>query len=88
MDVERANNYLENSLEQYKGIYPLVNEDIEELEKAMGRYEIAIRKVIACLDTPNTDFNYNAEQLQELIDSVFEKHEKVDKLRQRKLFQD
>ncbi|MGA4718979.1 hypothetical protein [Fictibacillus nanhaiensis] len=60
-DVKRHRNYLVNSLETYKSISPLVQDDIKDIEQAMARYEIAVRKVISTFDNPNTNFDYNAK---------------------------
>ncbi|MEC1726935.1 hypothetical protein P9E34_19690 [Schinkia azotoformans] len=87
-DVERHENYLKSTIGIYQKTYPLVKDDILDLEKAMGKFEIAVRKVIACFDNYNSDFNYNEEQLMSLIESVFNYHEQVDNLRTRKAMQD
>lgn len=87
-DVERHENYFLGTLEQLKKNFDLVNEDIDDLEKAMGRFEIAVNKVIACYDNPRCEFKFNAIQLNNLINKVFKYHELVDVIRQRKLFQD
>lgn len=87
-DVEQHKNYILNSLKMYKEIYPLVQEDIENVERAMARLEIAVRKVIQNYDNPYADFNYTADELQLLIDDVFTQHENVNKLTLRKLYQD
>lgn len=87
-DVTLHENYLLTVLEQLKRNFNLVSEDIEDLEKAMARYEIAVRKVIACFDNPHCNFIYNANELNELIEKVFKYHNSVDKLVQRKLYQD
>jgi hypothetical protein len=87
-DVERAKAGIFNRLDQYKKVYPLVRDDIEDLERAAAQFEIAVRKVIQCLDNPNTDFNYSVEELQRLIDSVFECQDKVNEFAVRKAMQD
>ncbi|WML26268.1 hypothetical protein [Neobacillus sp. OS1-33] len=87
-DVVRHENYFLGTLEQLRKNYDLVEEDIEDLGKAMARFEIAVKKVIACNDNPHCEFEYNASQLNELIQKIFKYHALVDKINQRKLFQD
>jgi DNA repair ATPase RecN len=87
-DVEIAENHIKSRIESLKKIYPLVSEDIEDLEKAVARFEIAVCKVIQCFDNHYTDFNYNAKELEELINKVFEYQKACDEVAQRKLFQD
>jgi hypothetical protein len=87
-DVERHRNYLVNTLKTYKSISPLVQDDIKDVETAMARYEIAVNKVIQTYNNVYTDFNYTAEELNNLINDVFVQHDNVNKLLMRKLFQD
>jgi hypothetical protein len=87
-DVERAKAGIYYRLEQYKKVFPLVHDDIIDLEKAVAQYEIAVKKVIQCWDNPHVAFNYSIEEFQELIDFVFESHDKVDELAYRKAMQD
>jgi hypothetical protein len=87
-DVESAKAAIFNRFDQYKKVSPLVRDDINELERAAAQFEIAIRKVIQNLDNPNTDFNYSFEELQGLIDSVFECQDKVNEFAVRKAMQD
>lgn len=87
-DVERHRNYLVNSLISYKSISPLVQEDIKDIEQAMAKYEIAVRKVIATCDNPNNGFDYQPTELNNLIEDVFLQQKNVNKLLMRKLFQD
>ncbi|MEK4449409.1 MULTISPECIES: hypothetical protein [Paenibacillus] len=58
------------------------------MERAAAQFEIAVKKVIQCLDNLHTDFNYSVEELQGLIDSVFDCHDKVNELAIRKAMQD
>jgi ABC-type transporter Mla subunit MlaD len=87
-DVERHRNYLVNTLKTYKSISPLVQDDIKDVETAMARYEIAVNKVIQTYNNVYTDFNFTAEELNNLINDVIVQHENVNKLLMRKLFQD
>lgn len=87
-DVEQVKAGIYNRFGQYKKVSPLVRDDIEDLERAAAQYEIAVRKVIQNFDNPNTDFNYSVEELQGLIDSVFECQDKVNELAVRKAMQD
>ncbi|MGO4731097.1 hypothetical protein [Paenibacillus sp. 2KB_22] len=87
-DVEHARASIYNRFDQYKKVYPLVRDDIEDMERAAAQFEIAVRKVIQNFDNPNTDFNYSVEELQGLIDSVFECQDKVNEAAIRKAMQD
>ncbi|WP_238651794.1 hypothetical protein [Paenibacillus piscarius] len=87
-DVERAKAGIYNRFDQYKKVYPLVQDDIEDLERAVAQFEIAVRKVIQNFDNPNINFNFTAEELQGLIDSVFECQDKVNEVAVRKAMQD
>jgi hypothetical protein len=86
-DVERHRNYLVRSLNYYKKVSPLEQDDIKDIEQAMGRYEIAVIKIIQTCDFPSTDFNYSAEELNNLINDVFTQQENVYNLLMRKLYQ-
>ncbi|MCE4052011.1 hypothetical protein [Bacillus sp. Au-Bac7] len=85
-DVEIARNRVESTLKMLKNIFPLERVDIEELELEMGKYEIAVGKVIQNYEYGM--FDYNAEELQELIDSIFLYYKKIDEVGMRRLFQD
>jgi pyruvate/2-oxoacid:ferredoxin oxidoreductase beta subunit len=85
-DVEIARNRVQTTLEMLKKVWPLERVDIEELEQEMGKYEIAVGKVIQNYEYE--DFDYNVEELQELIDSIFIYYKKIDEVVMRRLFQD
>ncbi len=87
-DVESAKAGIYNRFDQYKKVYPLVQDDIVDLERAAAQFETAVRKVIQNFDNPNADFNFTAEELQGLIDSVFECQDKVNEVAYRKAMQD
>ncbi|WP_419885694.1 hypothetical protein [Paenibacillus sp. B-A-8] len=87
-DVEYTKAGIFNRLAHYKKVYPLVRDDDVDMERAAAQFEIAVKKVIQCLDNPHTDFNYSVEELQGLIDSVFDCHDKVNELAIRKAMQD
>jgi hypothetical protein len=87
-DVERAEAGIFNRINKYKKIFPLVRDDIIDMEKAAAQFEISVKKVIQCWDNPYTDFNYTVEEFQTLIDKVFECHDKVNELVYRKAMQD
>jgi hypothetical protein len=87
-DVESAKAGIYNRFDQYKKVYPLVRDDIVDLERAAAQFETAVRKVIQNFNNPNTDFNYSVEELQGLIDSVLECQDKVNELTVRKAMQD
>lgn len=85
-DVERAYNGIKNTIKFYSEIYPLVREDIVRLEKYCGEYEIAVIKVIQCFDICN--FDYTANELQRLIDSIYVLYKEVGDIQMRLACQD
>ncbi|MFV2049637.1 hypothetical protein CJ195_21890 [Bacillus sp. UMB0899] len=88
-DVEIAQNHVVSRINEYKNAkYRLVEEDILDLERSIGEYEIAVKKVLQCYSHANFDFDYTAEELQELIDNIFKYHEKLTEVSMRKAFQD
>lgn len=87
-DVEKAKNYIENTINYYKTIYPLVKEDIEELELGIGKYETTIHKVIQCYDNPNCNFDYTKEELVDLIGNLDKYDTQISELKMRKACQD
>lgn len=87
-DVEYAKVGIYNRLAHYKKVYPLVGDDVIDIERATAQFEIAVKKVIQCWDNPHMDFNYSVEELQGLVDSVFDCHDKVNELAIRKAMQD
>ncbi|WP_160045673.1 hypothetical protein [Paenibacillus sp. USDA918EY] len=87
-DIQLAEANVRGRLNTYSKIYPLVNDDIEDLGKAMARYETAVRKAIQCYDLSDGRFAYSTEELQGLINSVFEYQEKVEQVMWRKAVQD
>jgi hypothetical protein len=87
-DVEIAERHVITRLDTYKKTYPLHEDDIVDLEKAIGRYELAVKKVIQCYKYTSNDFDYTAEELQMLIDKIFEFYSKLDELKIRKACQD
>jgi hypothetical protein len=68
-DVAIAEQCIVNLLKAYSDIIVLPC-DIDELEKAFGIYEIAVRKVFLCYNNTDFDFDYSANQLQSLINKV------------------
>lgn len=87
-DVERAYNYIKNSIDTYKEVYPLVYDDIIRLEKALGEYEIAVSKVLNCFDNPKCNFIYTADELQKLIDNLDEFEKSISEIKMRHACQD
>lgn len=85
-DVEMAKNEIEYDLDYYSKIHPLIREDMEQIEKSLGKYEIAICKILQCYDIID-DFNYSAEELKELIDNRFEYEKELSELRMRMMCQ-
>ncbi|MEH7525816.1 hypothetical protein V7149_21480 [Bacillus sp. JJ1503] len=88
-DVEISENHVISRIDEYKNAtYKLVQEDILDLERAIGRYEIAVKKVIQCYGHNDFDFDYTSEELQSLIDKIFEFHEQLKEILFRKACQD
>ncbi|HBJ1649383.1 hypothetical protein [Clostridium botulinum] len=87
-DVERNKRYIENTISYYKTVYPLVLEDIDEIELAIGKYETTIHKIIQCYDNPHCDFYYSREELMELIDNIDKYNIQLGELKMRKVCQD
>lgn len=88
-DVERASNYVKNIIKHYQDFKyfkdKLVDYDIKELEKALGRYQIAVHKVLQCYENP--EFDYSAEELMELINNVDLFEEKINFIETKKSWQ-
>lgn len=88
-DVEGALNYVNNLIQYFENFnYDLVNDDIDSLEKALGRYEEAIHKVLACFDNPHCNFNYSADELMQLINNWDTFAKKISAIHMRKMCQD
>lgn len=70
-DVLLEKKGIENRLQSYKEVYPLVAEDIIDIERSLARYEIAIGKVIQC----PSKFSFTGQEFLDLISniSVYEK---------------
>lgn len=88
-DVEKALNYVNNTIQYFENFnHDLVEDDIDSLEKALGRYEETIHKVLACFDNPHCDFIYSADELMQLINNwdIFAK--KISAIHMRKMCQD
>ncbi|WPS85321.1 hypothetical protein SMD22_01455 (plasmid) [Brevibacillus halotolerans] len=83
-DVLLEKSGIENRLTSYKEIYPLVPQDIKDLELALARYEIAVGKVIQC----NRIFTFSAKEVKELIDNIYEYEEGIAQFRMRHVCQD
>lgn len=85
-DVERAKNGIEYDLDFFNKTYPLHRDDIVQIEKDLGEYEIAICKVLQCYNI--IDFDYNTEELQRLIDNRYMYEKKLNDIRMKLMCQD
>ncbi|MCD7032864.1 hypothetical protein LRR81_01390 [Metabacillus sp. GX 13764] len=84
-DVDQHRNYIKNTIEHFQEVYPLMKDDIDDLGRGMAKYEIAVRKVLACIDYGN--FGYTPVELKQLILDVFDFHKLIDDIQIRKLNQ-
>ncbi|HOV27758.1 MAG TPA: hypothetical protein PK566_15545 [Pseudobacteroides sp.] len=87
-DVSRYEQCVRGTINQYKDIYPLVTDDIIELEKALGKYEDAVKKVLQCYSDDDFGFDYTAGELQALINQIFEFEKDISEIHLRKACQD
>jgi len=85
-DIDFAYNRVLNTIQSYEKVYPLVSEDIEDLEKLLGKYEIALHKVLQCFDSCN--FDYSATELKQLINNREILEDKINNIHIRKMYQD
>lgn len=85
-DVEGTSNRVKNMIQCYQNSeHKLVDYDIKELKKALGRYQIAVHKVLQCYENP--EFDYSAEELMELINNVDLFEEKIINIEEKKIWQ-
>lgn len=82
-DVQEKHNAVNIVIERYNDISTLHKDDIVVLEKTLGRYQIAISKVITCFHNPKCDFDYTAEQVQSLIDDIYKFDEEISIIKMR-----
>lgn len=88
-DVESKFNRAKNIIEYFKKVtFKIELDDITGVEKATGEYEIAVCKVIQCCNYNSNDFDYTAEELQGLIDYIFNFYGDLNDLCSRKAWQD
>ena len=87
-DVKKIKERTENTINYYKTVYPLCMEDVEEVEREIGRYEIAMAKIIQCYNNDRCNFRYTANELMELINNLDKYEDEVSNLRMRKACQD
>ncbi|APU60767.1 hypothetical protein [Clostridium botulinum] len=86
-DINSKLNNVEIKIQIYNEVDLLVNDDIIELEKALGEYQIAISKVLTCYGYEKLDFDYSAEELQNLINNIYKLEEEIEHIRMRKMCQ-
>lgn len=83
-DVLLEKNGIENRLQTYKEVYPLVSQDIIDLERSLARYEIAVGKVIQC----PWNFSFSAQELLNFITNISVYEEEISHFRMRHACQD
>lgn len=85
-DVQHIQTILENTINTYSDkSYSVGQEDIIDLEKRVGEYEVAVSKAIQSYENTG-NLGYSAEELQQLIDKVFHFHAEVAKIKLKKLY--
>lgn len=87
-DVSRYSQQVRVKIDCLKEIYPLYDEELLKLEKALGRYEDAIKKVLQCYSHVEFGFNYTANELLELINLISKYEDEIADLYTRKMCQD
>lgn len=86
-DVDKIRIGLINTIEYFETFSKrLENDDIDTLEKCLGKYEIAIHKVLQCYD--NLNFKYTASELLELVQDWDKYFERINNIHFRKACQD
>lgn len=85
-DVDATIRSIEYYINYYKKLYPLHIEDVTDLEKALGEYEIAINKVLQCYSI--LKINYTADELQKLIDNISSYENEIKEINLRRMCQD
>lgn len=89
-DVEKYFNKVQNTISYFKNNLrgKLFNEDIEEVEKVIGQYEIAVSKVIGCYELDNCKFNYTVDELGDLFKNIELFYNELSDIWMRKVCQD
>ncbi|WP_102400481.1 hypothetical protein [Haloimpatiens massiliensis] len=67
-DIDDKIRILEYNIDYYKKNRPIYKDDIINMEKLLGEYEIAVHRVLQCYDI--VKFKYNANEIQQLIDNI------------------
>lgn len=80
-DVELERNAVRNILSFYSKECLLLHEDIIRIEKAIGRYEIALGKIFQCYGYKEFDFDYTAKELEGLIEDINKFEELLSEIR-------
>ncbi|MFE8095307.1 MULTISPECIES: hypothetical protein [Bacillus cereus group] len=83
-DVLLEKNGIENRLQTYKEVYPLVSQDIIDIERSLARYEIAVGKVIQC----PWNFSFSAQEVLNFITNISVYEEEISHFRMRHACQD
>ncbi|WEZ10169.1 hypothetical protein P5663_10170 [Priestia flexa] len=87
-DVDNYKNAVLNKVKLYKEVFPLEREDIEDVEKAIGRYELAVSKVLKTIQSLDNDFDYDAHELKELVENINIFYNELAHLSMRRMCQD
>lgn len=87
-DVERCSKSVRSNIEYFQKIFPLQADDIEAIEKELGKYELAVKRAMQCIYNPNCNFEYSAEELMNLIDNIKKFESDISTIQHRKICQD
>lgn len=86
-DVSVVQKNVENSIRYYQEFeYKLAMEDIDKIEIEIGKYELAVSKIIQCFNV--CDFSFTADELSELINNLDIYEDELRNIRMRLCCQD
>lgn len=84
-DVEIKMGCVQKTIDIYEPFEVIELDDIEQMEEALGEYEIAIQKVLQCYNMKELDLRYTSEELIELIKKIHEYEQEIQKFDRRRV---
>lgn len=88
-DVNFYNNNVVESINIRKDMdRDVYEQDIIIIEENIGKYEIAVHKVLQCYAIKDLGFDYTEEEINQLINNIFKYYKLLDEIRMRFLCQD